>query len=163
MSKSQSEAELPTLYGVILLTFLFALTLTVGPLVISFVQNFLGLTVETSFIAFTRTIITLGLVTMMFPYMVLLEALYCRWKKRKFRLLDILVLAGMLGAGILVLNAFSFTVQLTLPRLSFTNEPFVGVAGLVLGLTIALPVLTVALVSRIPRVREYLKKMHHAA
>ena len=52
----------------------------------------------------------------------------------------------------------SFVFEFAYPNLSFTNGPQ-GLAGLAVGLMAAMPVVTIAFTSRIPKISEYLMKI----
>ncbi len=141
------------------LVFIFAVIVPLGILTPRIVQSVFRLSPDTDFLLFTSTAITIGLLIIVTPGALFTEAVYAKWRKRKLRLTNFLIMTTIMAEGIVVVNAFSFIVQFLLPGLSFTNEPFVGLAGLILGLMIGLPVLIIALTSRIPRLRSYLKAM----
>ena len=159
ITMSQEGHALPASYRGISLATVFILILIVIPLTTFVTQSILGLDLETDFVTGASAYIAVGLLFFVAPIAILVEVLYAKWRKRKLRIFNIFVTAAIVLEGILVMIVFSFVVNLVFPGLSFTNEPFVGLAGLVLGLMIGLPVLTIALTSRIPRVRKYFKTM----
>jgi hypothetical protein len=88
----------------------------------------------------------------------MLELFYSRWKGRKFLLRNALVYCGLFAEGILAMVIVSFVFEFAYPNLSFTNGPQ-GLAGLAVGLMAAMPVVTIAFTSRIPKISEYLMKI----
>jgi len=121
-------------------------------------QVFFSWNVETHLLASIRTILTFEFLIVIFPVSVAVELLYVKWKKRQIRMSNILILGAMFFEFLVVMFALSWVFDTALPGLYFANEPFVGVTGFVLGLTISLPILVIVLTSRIRRLREYVNK-----
>ena len=148
---------LPSPYIYLLLLFIFAI---IVPLAIlsPIIVRILGLTTGAGLISSIYTFITLVFLIMFVPLSVMIELLYSRWKRRKFRTGSFLLLCGGFCEALLVLVVISLAFESAFPELSFTHEPFPGLAGLALGMAIGLPVIAIGLTIRIRRVREYLVK-----
>ncbi|MGB8779786.1 MAG: hypothetical protein WCD81_03955 [Candidatus Bathyarchaeia archaeon] len=64
-----------------------------------------------------------------------------------------------MAEAILVMNVVFFAFEFASPNLFFSHEPPAGLVGPLMVLMGAIPALTVAGTSRIPKVLEYVKKM----
>ena len=155
--KGKEEKELSQLYGLATIGLVFVLSPVVLWVATTITQNF-GFDASRDFIPVVRLLMTVLLPIVYFPCSIWIEFVYSRWKKRKYRLSNIFVVFGMMDAGILIMIFVSLVFELIFPRISFAQEPIQGLTGLAFGLMIGSPALTVGLLSRIPRIRRYLKR-----
>ncbi len=148
--------ELPLRYGIIFLLFIFIVAGLGSWFSIAMIQTVFKYNFETQFLASLRTALVLGFLVIMFPMVIAVEVIYCRWKEREFRVKNVLVGAFLVGEAILIMAVVTFVFEFAFPKLSFERDQFLG--GLALGLTIGLPVVAIGLTVKIPEVRAYLSK-----
>ena len=113
---------------------------------------------ETHLLASIRTILTFEFLIAIFPVSTVIEVLYVKWKGRPIRLSNILILRAIFFEFLGVMFILSWIFDMMLPGLYFTNEPILGLTGLILSLMIGLPILVTVPTSRIRRVREYVNR-----
>lgn len=150
--------ELPSSHVYSILLLVFAMVVVVILLSPAITRDYLQMSPDTALIPFLRVSILVMFAVILFPSSFLIELAYAHWRKRDIRLLNVLISSAIMGEAVLLMIALSFAFDFAFPRLSLTNEPFSGLAGLVLGLIVGLPTLAIGLTSRIPKVREYIKK-----
>lgn len=152
------EQEIPLKYSLPTTFFIFAISVLGTWLSLMVTQVVFKLTIETSFLAFFRTLMIFTLFIVVFPLSVAVEILYVKWKKRRLRPRNIFLGSAVIGEAVVALIVISLIFESLFPGLSFTHEPFLGASGLVLGLTVSFPIIIVGLTSRIPRLRQYVRK-----
>jgi membrane protease YdiL (CAAX protease family) len=150
-----NDYMLSPLYTFILIAFIFAVGILFNFLIPVLKQVF-GLGPETSIATGIRVFGTFFFLMIAVPMSVMIESFYSRLKKRRFRWRNFLLLIAPVCEAILVLNIVGLAFEFAFPGLSFSHEPFAGMAGLALGMMVALPVVAIGLTGR--RFSAYLRK-----
>jgi hypothetical protein len=156
MDRNRSEMP-PQIYGILLIIFVMVIGFLGSQLSVIVVRN-LGLNEEKAFLAFAWRVIFFGFLMTIFPMGIAIEIIWSRWKKRKLRVHSVLVVALLLLAYLLFLSLFGFIFENVFPDLYFTNEPFPGLTGLLLGFMPTLPILIVVLAGRTRKIHDYVKR-----
>ena len=154
---NESSGRPPEYYGYILIFFILAIS-GLGTWFAVIVIQYLGLSFETNFLAVMRLVLSLTLLVVVFPVSILIEAMWVRWRKKRFHMAGVFASALLLLESILVVFVTATVFDFLIHGLYFTEEPFIGMTGLVLGLMVALPMIFLVLTIRIPDVHTYLEK-----
>ncbi|MGB8780310.1 MAG: hypothetical protein WCD81_06630 [Candidatus Bathyarchaeia archaeon] len=147
----------PQIYGIIFIIFVTVISLLGSWLSLVVVRD-LGLKEEKAFLAFAWRVVFFSFLFIFFPMSVAIEIMFSRWKKRKLRVHSVLAVALLLFVYMLVLSLIGFIFEEVFPSLYFTNEPFLGLTGLVLGFMVMLPLLIVVFTARARKIHAYIRK-----
>lgn len=153
----KSSDRPPELYGYVFTFFGIAISV-LGTWISVIIVQYSGLSFERNFLVSMRLILTLMSLVVILPMSIAIEAMWTRWKNRRFRFSGVLASLALFLESLFILIVTASVFDLLFPGLYFSTEPFLGLTGVVLGLLVGLPMIAIVLTIKIPKVDALLKK-----